>query len=102
MTQTITLNNWTARNGQTRRYVDGWHKLVGLEIDRYKTGNISSASVNGESISNGTAGRLLGVKVWLDDTDEVHVDYWCNGTARYGLTPDSLKAAVKADLGIEG
>ena len=99
-TPTITLNSWTARNGQTRRYVNGWEPLVGLEVTRYKTGNISGASVNGEGISNAAAGRLLGIKVWIDDADVVHVDHWRD--EHCSLTPAAIIAAVKADLGIEG
>lgn len=35
-------------------------KLAGLEISRYNTGNISSAKLNGEKISNSAANRILG------------------------------------------
>lgn len=35
-------------------------KLAGLEVSRYNTGNISSAKLNGEKISNSAANRILG------------------------------------------
>lgn len=34
-------------------------EAAGLKIDRYKSGNIASASLNGEKISNSRAGRIL-------------------------------------------
>lgn len=36
-------------------------KIVGLETDAYKTGNIRSATLNGEKISNGEATRIFEV-----------------------------------------
>ena len=34
-------------------------EAVGLKIDRYKSGNSASASLNGETISNSRGGRIL-------------------------------------------
>lgn len=46
----------------------------GLDVERYNTGNISGATINGERISNSEAGRCLMVKVWYDLGDgKVHV-----------------------------
>jgi len=47
--------------GHSRVYF-GWERLselLGLDIGRYKTGNVSSATRNGESISNSEAKRIL-------------------------------------------
>lgn len=47
---------------------------LGLEVDYYKTGNVSSATWQGESISNADARRLLGSKVYVDvNTGELNV-----------------------------
>lgn len=56
---------WTGRNGQQRIYLD-WPELAGLKIKRYKSGSISSATINGELISNRKAGMLLAARVWYD------------------------------------
>ena len=58
---------WTGRNGQQRIYLNNWPELAGLEISRYKgSGSISSATLNGERISNNKAGMLLAAKIWYD------------------------------------
>jgi len=63
-------NTWeNPRNGETRIYVNDWAGLVGLEINRYKSGNICSASLNGQRVSNGKAGRMLVAKLWWSSID---------------------------------
>lgn len=53
-------NRWT-KAGRDRLYLSGaGAEIMGLEVDRYKTGNISSACLNGVGISNSKAGRLMG------------------------------------------
>ena len=51
------FNRWTKKlpNGHImdRLYID--LKYLGLELTRYKSGNISSAKFNGETISNSEA-----------------------------------------------
>lgn len=100
MTQTIKLqiNEWTGRNGQTRRYVNNWIEAVGFDVEYYKTGNIRSASINGQQISNAAAGRLCGVKVWIDSDDTIHIDHWANGTERYAITPEQIRERIAALL----
>jgi len=55
------------KNGMSRVYFNV--SLLGLEISRYKTGNISSASLNGVGISNSEAGRIEMIKIWYDAKD---------------------------------
>lgn len=58
-------NLW--EGGSHRRvYLNNWLELAGFEITRYKTGNISSASLGGEKISNAKASELGGVKCFWD------------------------------------
>ena len=55
--------------GQMKRYYindDKLEEVFGLSIGRYNTGNISSASLNGEGISNSEAYKLLGQKIYFD------------------------------------
>ena len=87
-------NRWTKGN-YDRVYFNDWPELIGLEIDRYKTGNIWAASLNGETISNSEARRLLGAvdKVYFDAADgQIHVK-WGWGTPR-SMTRDELYQAI--------
>jgi hypothetical protein len=52
------------KNGMDRLYVDA--RRIGLEVSYYKTGNVSSASFDGYSISNSEARRMLGAKTYID------------------------------------
>ncbi len=52
-----------------RIYFNDLEELGGFVIHRYKTGNISSASFNGEKISNSKARKILPdsfSKLWYD------------------------------------
>jgi hypothetical protein len=95
---TITLKAWTSGRGERRRYVNGWETLIGLEVERYNTGNISSAWLqDGPSrtyISNAEASRLLVGKIWVDDEGGVHVNNW---SARK-VDVETVRKAVKAAL----
>ena len=57
---------WTGRNGQRRIYLNDWHELAGLKVSWYKSGSISSATIDGELISNRKAGALMTARVWYD------------------------------------
>lgn len=69
-------NRWT-KAGKDRIYLD-WERFAPLEIDYYKTGNISGAEWDGEHIANRQAGLLLGSirKVYFDvTTGALHCQY---------------------------
>lgn len=88
---------WTSRDGRKRRvYLPltdaDWMRLVGLDIERYKTGNIWMAALRGEKISNAKAIRLIGgAKV-----------YWEAGQIYIDQVGDEIKAdlyaAILADI----
>lgn len=63
-------SRWTKGN-LDRVYVNDWATFAGIEVSRYGTGNISSASFDGDPIANGRAGELLGAidKVYFDAAD---------------------------------
>lgn len=42
-----------------RIYINDLPELYGLSVNRYNTGNISSANLNGESISNTAANKII-------------------------------------------
>lgn len=70
-------NRWT-KAGHDRVYLNDWATLAGLDIERYKSGNICSATWQGETISNSQAYKLLGSidKVWFDAADgKLHARY---------------------------
>jgi len=75
-------SRWT-KYGHDRVYLDNWAELIGLEIGRYKSGNIHWACLGGEKISNSEAYRILGQvsKVYFDAADrKVHIQ-WGFGSA---------------------
>ncbi|WP_458089462.1 hypothetical protein [Streptomyces malaysiensis] len=70
-------NRWQ-KNGMDRVYLNDWDRYLPLEIDRYKSGNISWAAWEGETIANRQAGLILGSidKVWFDAADgKLHCRY---------------------------
>lgn len=82
------------RDGMRRYYINGaqLEAVFGLSIDRYKTGNICSASLNGEGISNSRAYKLLGRGIWYD----ANADSWMQKT-EYGTRPlnDTLADSLR-------
>jgi len=61
-------NRWQ-KGEMDRVYINDLVKWVGLEVKRYKTGNISYAELNGEKISNSRADKImnrLDGKLWWD------------------------------------
>ena len=87
-------NRWT-KNGHDRVYLNNWPELIGLEVTRYKSGNIWAASLNGERISNAEARRILGAitAVYFDAADgQIHVK-WGWDTPR-SMTRDELYQAI--------
>ncbi|MFF0629783.1 hypothetical protein [Streptomyces sp. NPDC004296] len=95
-------NRWQ-RNGMDRVYFNNWAELAGIETSRYNTGNISSATYQGEGISNSQAYKLLGCidKVWFDAADgKLHVRYGY-GESRVATREqvwDAIVAGVRAEL----
>lgn len=88
-------NRWQ-RGDKDRVYLNDWATLAGLSVTRYGTGNISSASWQGEPISNSQAGKLLGSidTVWFDAADgKLH----CRSgyaTSRVATTDEVWEAVV--------
>ncbi|MEV6165738.1 helix-turn-helix domain-containing protein [Streptomyces sp. NPDC052052] len=63
-------NEWI-RGNYHRIYLNDWTEYAGIEVTRYGTGSISSASLGGRGIANGRAYDLLGAvsKVYFDVAD---------------------------------
>lgn len=89
------FNRWTKKlpNGKVmdRLYIKP--EYLGLELTRYKSGNISSAKFNGETISNSEARRIEGTKCYVDvTTKEVVCDREALKQATQEVIDDALKA----------
>lgn len=83
------------RGDKDRVYVNDWQQYIGLEVDRYNSGNISSASLDGETISNSEAYRLLTAvyKVYFDSADgKLHIQ-WGTSSPR-SMDRDDLAEAI--------
>lgn len=52
-------SRWTAGGNDRIYFNSAAEKIIGLSVERYKTGNISSATLNGERISNSRASKIL-------------------------------------------
>lgn len=113
------FNRWTKElsNGKVmdRLYIKP--EYLGLELTRYKSGNISSAKFNGETISNSEARRIEGTKCYVDVvTKEVVCDREDLKQAAQEVVDDALskeksqvlaqaetkKAAPKDDVVVTG
>ena len=67
--EALGLQVWGQDIGKPRIYInsDAHFKLIfALEIERYKTGNIKKALLNGTKISNGKANKILSKSVYFD------------------------------------
>lgn len=89
------FKRWTKKlsNGKVmdRLYIKP--EYLGLELTRYKSGNISSATFNGERISNSEARRIEGTKCYVDvATKEVVCDREDLKQAAQEVVDDALKA----------
>jgi len=59
------FKRWT-KGTMDRLYINA--ETLGLEVDRYKTGNVSSAYYRGERISNTRGSAMLYTKTYIDIT----------------------------------
>ncbi|MFD8577175.1 helix-turn-helix domain-containing protein [Streptomyces virginiae] len=60
------------KNDMDRVYINGWLCFAdGIDIDYYGTGNVAGFSIDGDSVANGRAGRVINAidKVYFDAAD---------------------------------
>lgn len=82
---------WT-KGKLDRLYVNA--TILGLEYDCYKSGNVRSATWQGEGISNADARRLLGSKVFVDlNTGDLHVSTNFDARCKDGQELDEAAAS---------
>ena len=58
-------NNLWEKHNKRRLYLD-FANIINLEVSRYNTGNISSAYLEGEKISNSKASKYLSGTAYID------------------------------------
>lgn len=91
------LNPWMhPTKGERRYYVNNWWEVLGLEVERYRSGSIRYASLNGERISNSQARHMLEGRVWFDSEGKMHTKPASN------LVHYPTEEQVKAKLREEG
>jgi hypothetical protein len=86
------------KNGMDRIYLNDAHQYLGLEVNRYKSGNISSAWLDDEKISNSEAGRIAAAmdKVFYDlTTGELRIQGY--GSPR-AITLDEIRDRILTGL----
>lgn len=69
-------SRWT-KHERDRLYIKRLADLIGLSYTKYNTGNISSAELNGETISNSECNRILAAldKAYIDlKTNTIYID----------------------------
>ena len=69
-------SRWT-KYERDRLYIKKLADLIGLSYTRYNSGNVSSAELNGEAISNSECNRILAAldKAYIDlKTNTVYID----------------------------
>lgn len=97
-TATYTAQQITAIGGRDwkgrRVYLNEVAELLGIEVAYYGSGNIRHASLDGQTISNTEAARLLGTKVYLDTTTG-HLVVSTTGTTR-ALTDEQVRERIEA------
>lgn len=85
------------RGDMDRVYFNDWPEFAGIETTRYGTGNISSATYQGEGISNSQGYKLLGSidKLYFDvNTGKIHVRYG-HSESRVASRREVFDAAVE-------
>jgi hypothetical protein len=87
------FKRWT-KYGKDRLYIDT-KTLLNIEVIRRNTGSIKEATMDGEEISHGQAGRFMTAKAYIDLSD------WSENVERCGwyeeeIIADRLHKAVEA------
>ena len=73
--ESLGLSVWGEAFGKARIYIntEKMGEVFGLEINLYNTGNISSARLNGEKISNSRACKMIQNKIYFDIESQIFV-----------------------------
>lgn len=95
----IQSNTWThPRTGEHRHYINNWAELVGFEIHRYNTGNLSTVFLDDEKISNSLAADTLSAAIWYDDKGEIFIQHRSRRTA---ISDDTIRERLQPHVDAE-
>jgi hypothetical protein len=85
------------KNGHDRIYLNDFETVPGLELDHYKSGSISYATLDGEKVSNAEGGRLATAvdKVYFNVADGKVYIKWGWGNPR-SLDREEIAARIFA------
>ena len=98
MKSALDKKEWKKSNGETRWYINNWKELIGLTVEYHNTGNVSYVELAGQEISNNRYKKYIsGTKVWLDDDEEIHIDYCQDGTVRT-LIREAVEKAISEEV----
>ena len=95
------FKRWTKGN-MDRMYINP--QALGLQVEYYKTGNISDSIWNGERISHAEARRMLNAKTYIDlKDDSLHCDHYWNDNLKDAAQNliDEATAEIEAEEQIE-
>jgi hypothetical protein len=99
-TAMINIGGSEWKGGKHRRvYLNDWKKLIGLEAEYYRSGNVAAATLDGAAISNSEYRRLLGTVdcVYLDCVTGRLVIRQGWDRAR-SLSLDEIKARIETEI----
>jgi len=96
----VETRRWVpSRGGTARLYVQNVADLIGLSVERYGTGNIANAALQGSKISNTAAREILAASVWISEADgRVHVERLANRFITSDAARDCIARAYSRDL----
>lgn len=86
------------KDDKHRIYFNDLPGLYGLEFSTYKTGNISSATLDGHSVSNSQARKILGSmggsKLWYDVEDGQFHSQYLSDTTFHKIVAEITRRAI--------
>lgn len=89
------FRRWT-KGSMDRLYINA--ETLGLEIERFKTGNVCSAYYRGEKISNKRGSEMVSAKTYIDiETGELHATNWTLEQDAQQLYEDTMEALEIAE-----
>ena len=93
------------KGGHHRVYFDNGSYFYGVRTERYGSGNISSATLDGKKISNSEAKRILSKfaysKLWFDLNDQKFRTSGELSSEMFKKTISRIKVEVRGELGEE-
>lgn len=96
------FRRWT-KGSMDRLYINA--ETLGLEIERFKTGNVCSAYYRGEKVSNKRGSEMAAAKTYIDiETGELHATNWTieqDAQQLYDETMEALEASETTEAETE-